>query len=308
MSLLTKLLKVGALGLASAYIVSTVPFAPYIQQKIHWVVEKRWGAVVKVQEKPGLHFKDRFYIPGYAYYTKLERLDNRLLEYVDKSEKTMTADRKPIDLSRYSKWRITDPKKFAKALRTEKKAQTILDDNVFVGVWETVAAHTFIENLKDKRKEIREEIIHEGNELVNKYGMDIPDIRVKKLNIPEEARPKIHARMIEEQLKQAAGIEAEGMGEKKNILGKKERVVKTLIAEGKNQAEEIVGQAEREVAEIFQKAYESDMDFYKFYEEMKTIDKLAESNPTIVVSPKDNPVLEYIFHGGVNGEEKQDKE
>lgn len=293
-----KKLAIGILALGAAYMISTAPFSVYTLHKTQWGVERRLGDVVKVVEKPGPHLKDKCYIPFMGYLTKVERLDKRILEYVDSAEKIMTKDHKFIDSDRYCKWRIKDPKKYVNAVRTEERAQGFLDDIVFNRVWNKAASHTFEENQTTLRAEIRDEMINQGNELMDRYGIEIIDIRIKKLNIPEEARPQIHKRMKKEQEKLAAEIRADGEKEKKKITGEKERVVKTLVAEGKNESERIFGEAERIVANTFQEAYEEDIEFYKFWESMKTLEAIADSHPTFVVSPEDNPILDYIFNGG----------
>lgn len=286
--------KYGLMGLAIgciAYAASVLPSSTYILHKVNYGIERRLGDVICVKEDPGFYFKDKFYIPFFSYLTTVERLDKRILEYIDSAEKIMTRDHKFIDSDRYCKWRIKEPRNFVNFVRTEKRAQSLLDDIVFNKVWNKVASHTFEENQTTMRKQIRDEMVQTGNELMKRYGIEIIDIRIKKLNIPEEARPKIHERMKAEQYKMAAQERAKGEQKKREILGKKEQVVKTLQAEAKNQIETILGQAERQVAEIYNEAYGKDMDFYKFWERMSTYDTLAESHPTLILSP-DHPLFD----------------
>lgn len=159
-------------------------------------------------------------------------------------------------------------------------------------------------------------MIKTANELMGRYGMKILDIRIIKLNFPEVVRPKIHERMIAEQEKRAEEIRAEGRRKSLEIDGKRERIVRTLEAEGTNQANRKIGQAKRKVADIFNEAYE-DEEFFGFYQNMQTYEAIGETNPKLILS-NDNPLLKSILNGGqlpeelekiVNKpEEKQDKE
>ena len=295
MSLVKKAAKVAAGLLGAAYLVSA-PFSVYLLHKTEYGVEKRFGAVVQVTNKPGPHLKNHAYIPLASIFTTVEKYDKRILEYTDSAESIITKDRKYIDSNRFCKWRIQDPEKYVNFVRAEEKAQSLLDDIVFNKVWTEVASHTFEENQSTKRKEIRERMIEEGNKQMNMYGIEILDIRIKKLNIPEKNRPKIHERMIEEAKKQAATIMAKGESEKRNILGQKDNIVRRLEAEGRKEAETILGKAEKEVADVYAAAYGEDLEFYKFWERMETFKEMAKANPKIILST-DNPLLESLLTG-----------
>lgn len=284
------------------YLTSTLPFSVYQLHKTEYGVEKRFGDIVYVEKNAGPHLIDRWWVPTFGLLSKVKRLDNRLLEYTDSAENIPTKDRKFIHMSRYCKWRISDPELFENAVGSEESAQSILDDVVFSRVWEKVGAHTFEENQTSMREDIREKIIKTANEMVNQYGMEIPDIRIVKLNLPAEVRPKIHERMREEQLKLAAEVKAEGTRRAEEIRGGQEREVETLLAEGRNEAKQILGKAQKKVAETFKKAYE-DPEFFNFYKTMETYKEIVKKNKEKgnklrIILSNDNKLLELLLNGG----------
>jgi len=297
MSRLKKIAKVTAGVIGAAYLV-TAPFSMYIVHKTQYGVERRFGAVVHEESKPGPHFKSTkaYVLPIFQIFTKVERYDKRLLEYKDSKEDIITKDHKFIDSNRFLKWRIINVKKFVRAVGSKKIAQSLLDDVVFNNVWDKMANHTFEENQVTKRKEIRERMVKEGNVVMKSvYGIEAVDLRIKRLNFPEESRPKIHERMIAEQKKRATKIKAGGEREQRRILGEKERIVKRLISEGRNEVETILGKAEREVAGIYQDAYDKDLEFYMFWEKLQTFKELADSKPTLFLSTN-NQLLEDLLN------------
>lgn len=292
------------LGIATGilYLTSTLPFSMYQLHKTEYGVEKRFKDIVHVERKAGPHLIDRWWIPSYGFFSRVKRLDNRLLEYVDSSENIPTKDRKFIHMSRYCKWRISDPELFENAIGSQEGAQAILDDVVFSRVWEKVGAHTFEENQTTMRDEIRKKIIETANNMVNPSGMEIQDIRIVKLNLPEEVRPKIHERMKEEQYKIAAEIRADGRSKEEEIKGQELKEVETLLSEGRNEAKKVIGQAQKKVATIYKQVYE-DLDFFNFYKTMETYKEIIKKNKENGTKPKvilsnDNPLLEPLLNGG----------
>jgi len=294
------------IGLVGGYVATTLPFATYTLHKTQYSVEKIWGDIVDVESEPGIHFKDKWYIPPFIravakHNTQVEYLDKRLQEYRDTPEIVMTRDDKFIYMDRFCKWRIIEPIKYMQFVKTPDEAQRILDAIVFEKVWTKVGSYTFEENLETLRAEIRKEMIKTANKDMEMFGIGVEDIRMKTGNIPEKSRKTIHERMIAEANKTSAGIRAEGEKEKRNWQGKKGQEVKRIKSEAQKEVETILGGAERRVAELYKQAYgEEDpqkLDFYKFWESMDTLKGLKENKPTLILST-DNPLLDNILNGG----------
>ncbi|MBU4501270.1 MAG: hypothetical protein KKA79_01660 [Nanoarchaeota archaeon] len=305
MSLWSKIKTIGKVGLAvgfvGGYAGTTLPFSYYEVHKTKFAAEKLGGAIVDVEKEAGPHLTKFWYIPGAGILTTVESLDNRLKEYKDTAESVTTREYKNIAMDRFCKWRISDPVKYLNSVRSEQKAQTLLDDIVFDKVWEAVSSYTFEENLKTKRSEIRQKMIDEANQDMYEFGIEIEDLRIKKANIPEKSRPKIHDRMKSEIDKRRAKIEAAGENKKRQWLGKRDEEVKTTLAEATNEVQQILGKADQQVAELYKGAYGNEdkdkQNFYMFWESMQTMEALTDSNPTLILST-DNPLLKNILNGG----------
>lgn len=289
-------------ALAGLYAVTT-PLGIYQLDKTENAAEERLGGIVATENTPGPHLVDRWYVPGFGILTDVVRRDKRIREYEDSSEDIPTKDRKLIRSNRFVKWRIEDPKKYIPRVGNEKKAKEILDGKVFDKVWAGIGSHTFEENQNTKREKIRLEMVAEADQLMDRAGIEIIDLRIKRTDIPYQSRVQIHRRMWSEFDKKATETRAEGTRKSKEILGDRDREVARIRSEADGEILKIHGDADRAIGNMFEEIYNLDPDFYRFYEEMETANLLAESSPTLVLS-SDTPWLDRVVKGGAAPEVK----
>ena len=220
------------------------------------------------KSEPGVYFK----IP---FVQKVQFFDRRFLEWDGTANQVTTSDKRYIWVDTYARWRITDPLLFFKRVKDERGAQTRLDDVLDGETRNAIAKHELVElirtsnrtplvseestetevnpfpKIKYGRDRIRKEIIANAGPKTVDLGIELLDLRFKRINYVDEVRRKIFERMRSERLRIAEKYRSEGQGDASKILGNKERELKKINSEAYRQAEEIKGKADAEAAAIY---------------------------------------------------------
>jgi len=241
---------------------------------------------------PGIHFK----LPIIEEATFFEK---RFLEWDGDANQVPTKDKRFIWVDTYARWRISDPLLFFQRVRDERGAQARLDDILDGETRNAVAKHNLVElvrstnrkplvladtaladeNLEDVfptikygRERITREILKAAKERTKELGVELLDIRFKRINYVEEVQRKIYERMITERKRIAEKYRSEGQGEASKILGQKERELKKIQSEAYKTAQEIRGKADAEATAIYASAYNRNAETRDFYRFMKTLE------------------------------------
>jgi len=243
-------------------------------------------------------------------------IDKRILEWDGSPSDMPTKDKLYISVDLFARWRITDPLQYFLRLRDERSAQSRLDDILGSETRNAVAKHELIEIIrttKDRvplrdalltdaereqdigslvpiqkgRKLVEQEIFAAAAEKVRVFGIELLDIRFKRINYNESVRPKIYDRMISERRQIAERFLSEGNGEAARIRGNRVRDLNKIQSEAYRQVEEIRGVADAKAAEIYAKAYNQSPDaveFYEFTRTMQSYKSIIAENTTLVLS------------------------
>jgi membrane protease subunit HflC len=242
-------------------------------------------------------------------------IDKRVLEWDGNPSDMPTKDKLYISVDLFARWRITDPLQYFLRLRDERSAQSRLDDILGSETRNAVAKHELIEIIrttKDRvplrdtlltaereqdigwlvpiqkgRQLVEEEIFAAAAEKVRVFGIDLLDIRFKRINYNESVRPKIYERMISERRQIAERFLSEGHGEAARIRGNRVRDLNKIQSEAYRQVEEIRGLADAKAAEIYAGAYNQSpvsVSFYEFTRTMQSYTSIIAANTTLVLS------------------------
>lgn len=256
----------------------------------------------------GLKFK----IP---FVQKVNPIEKRILEWDGNPSNMPTKDKLYIAVDLFARWRIVDPLQYFLRLRDERSAQSRLDDILGSETRNAVAKHELIEIIrttKDRkplldaslteedlatlgslvpitkgRKLVEQEIFNSAASKVGVFGIELLDIRFKRINYNESVRPKIYDRMISERRQIAERFRSEGNGEAARINGFRERELNKIQSEAYREVEEIRGAADAKATEIYAEAYnknEESVDFYEFQKTMDMYKSVLESNTTLMLS------------------------
>jgi membrane protease subunit HflC len=252
-------------------------------------------------------------------------IDKRVLEWDGRPSDMPTKDKLYISVDLFARWRITDPLQYFLRLRDERSAQSRLDDILGSETRNAVAKHELIELIrttKDRvplrdalltdeerdldmgslvpiqkgRKLVEQEIFSAAAEKVRVFGIELLDIRFKRINYNESVRPKIYDRMISERRQIAERFLSEGNGEAARIRGNRVRDLNKIQSEAYRQVEEIRGVADAKASEIYAKAYGQTPDAIAFYEFTRTLRSYRDiiGGTTTLVLSTDSDLFKFL--------------
>jgi membrane protease subunit HflC len=268
--------------------------------------------------KSGLHFK----IP---FIQEVNQIDNRFLAWDGKPNEMPTKDKTYILVDTFARWRIQDAKQYFLRLRDERSAQSRLNDILGSETRNAIAKHELIEivrTTKDRepivdevlsdapgnvgvlykiskgRALIEKEIFELAGEKLKDFGIELLDIRFKRINYNETVRKRIYERMISERQQIAERFRSEGEGEAARIIGKKERDLQEIESEAYKQIQKIQGDADARATEIYASAYnqsKQSVDFYEFVKTLETYEEVIDPETTMILST-DSDLYRYLKH------------
>lgn len=279
----------------------------------------------------GLKFKTPF-------IQQVNPIDKRILEWDGAPSNMPTKDKLYIAVDLFARWRITDPLQYFLRLRDERSAQSRLDDILGSETRNAVAKHELIEivrTTKDReplrdaflsesdlntlgglvpirkgRALIEEEIFSAAAPKIEVFGIELLDIRFKRINYNESVRPKIYERMISERRQIAERFRSEGNGEAARINGNRERELNRIRSEAYREVEQIRGTADAEATGIYSAAYNQSANAADFYEFQRTMDmykSVMDTNSTLIMSTS-SEAWEYLKSMDPNAEEAASNE
>lgn len=260
----------------------------------------------------GLHIKTPF-IQQVHYFEK------RILEWDGDPKQIPTSDKRYLWLDTFSRWRISDPLKFFETTRNENFAHGRLDDIISGTTRDIVSSNKLLDlvrnsnremlfteeymastmetaadnEIKNGREKISTAIFNASKELIAEYGIDLIDVKIKRINYVEEVRSKVYDRMISERQKIAALYRSEGQGRSAEILGKMKKELDQIESEAYKRAEEIKGQADAEAINVYANAYNRDPNFYQFWKTLETYEKTIDEKNVMIMST-DSEYYKYI--------------
>jgi membrane protease subunit HflC len=260
--------------------------------------------------EPGLHFK----LP---FVQEVNRIDKRYLAWDGPMVEMSTKDKTYIQVDTFARWRITDPMQYFLRLRDERSAQSRLEDILGSETRTAVARHELIEVVRTEkqrkpledenaaatltgvgalgvlrpiqfgRAELEKIIFESAAPKLAEFGIELLDIRIKRLNYNPEVLERIYQRMISERLQIAQRFRSEGEGEAARISGKKDRDINEIESTAYKRVQEIRGESDAKATEIYARAYTQKpqaADFYRFTKSMETYRKIIGSEATVVLS------------------------
>ncbi len=296
------------LGLA---ILITLSTSVYITNEAQQVIITQFGRPVgEVVTEAGLHAKIPF-IQAANYFEK------RFLEWDGVANQVPTRDKRFIWVDTYARWRISDPLLFFQRLRDERGAETRISAIIDGETRNSVARHDLVEVVRNSnrdtadilldaeeetaileeiligRTEIQREIRQAAQTSLNDLGIELLDVRLKRINYVEEVQVDVFQRMIAERQRIASRYRSEGEGETARIDGERERELQRIQSVAYREAEEIRGQADGEATRIYAAAYNRDDDFYAFIKSLETYELTADPS-SILILTTDSELLRFV--------------
>ncbi len=287
------------------FLILVISGAFYTVREWDQVVITQFGKVIgDPKTQAGLYFK----IP---IIQEVNRYEKRILRWDGDPEEIPTRDKRFIYVDTTARWRIVDARKFRRVLVTYRQAYAKLDDIIDAVVRDYVSANPLVELVRSTdwmpslekgeksvtspfekaarekvelgREKITRAILAEASKAMPAFGIELVDVRIKRINYVERVRKKVYERMISERKRQAAQFRSEGEGKKAEILGQMEKELKSIVSGAYRTAEEIRGKADAEATKIYGEAYNQDPEFYAFFKTLETYKEAAYKNSFVIL-------------------------
>jgi membrane protease subunit HflC len=296
----------------------------FVTSALYTVNEKEYAILTQFGKpvgepikEPGLHVKA-------PLIQDVNRLDKRFLEWDGAPVAIPTKDKTYIRVAMFARWRISDPKVYFVRLHDERSAQSRLEDILGSETRNAVARHELIEIVRTDptRKPVQDEIlatgglgaigvlppIHYGRRQIeadiaksaakklSEFGIELLDVRLKRVNYNPEVLDRIYQRMISERGQIAQRFRSEGEGEAAKIAGQKERDLNEIQSEAYRKVQELRGEADAKASEIYAKAYNQSAEaaeFYAFIKGLETYQRIFSKDSTLLLST-DSTLLRWL--------------
>jgi modulator of FtsH protease HflC len=304
------------IGLGAAALIVLMS-SVYVVSETNQVVVTQFGEPIGgAVTKPGVHFKMPF-------VQKANYFEKRWLEWDGDPNQIPTKDKKYIWVDTYCRWRISDPLVFFQRVGDERGAHSRLDDIVDGETRNIIAKFDLIEVVRSTNRpfEISEDsalqdfsevtakietgreklsriILEDAAKITTQFGVELRDVRVKRVNYVEEVQRKVFDRMIAERKRIASKYRSEGDGKSAEIRGQKEKELKRIQSEAYRKAQEVKGKADAEATRVYAGAYNLDPELYAF---MKSLDTYRTSltKETVLLLGTDSEFLKYLNNSNI---------
>jgi membrane protease subunit HflC len=259
---------------------------------------------------PGIEFK----FP----WRKANSFPKNLLEWDGDPDQIQTKDKRFIWVDAFSRWKIVDPLKYFQTVKYEVEAQAILDGILNSTIRNAITSNPLIETVRNTnreldtseagledakeksdlniaigRKQIAKNILEEAQPKLEKFGIELVDVKIKRLNYEAEVQRSVYERMIAERKKIAEKYRSEGKGEARKIEGDMEKEMKKITSEAYKTAQEVKGKADAEATLIYAEAFGKDPEFYSFVQTLDIYKETMDKESSLVLST-DSEFLKYF--------------
>lgn len=247
------------------------------------------GEVVKVTKEPGLYFKLPL-VQNVRYF------DTRILTFdTPDPERFLTSEKKNVLVDYFVKWRIVDPKQYYVSVAgDELRAQTRLQQTINDGLRAEFGKRTVHEVVSGERDKIMEIQRERADEDARKIGIQVVDVRLKRVDLPQEVSEAVYRRMEAERKRVANELRATGAAEAERIRADADRQREVIIAEAYRDAQRIKGEGDAKATAIYARALERDPEFYAFYRSMEAYRQSLRSKSDVLLLEPTSDFFKYL--------------
>ncbi|NYF25153.1 protease modulator HflC [Sporosarcina sp. JAI121] len=263
----------------------------FIVKEDEYRVVRQFGEIKRIVHEPGMSMK----IP---FIQSVTTLPKSLMSYNVSEEEINTKDKKRIIIDNYSVWRITDPGKMISNARNIVNAETRLGEFIYSVVRTELGQLNYVDVVNDEnssRGSMNDRVTERVNEFLaeGNYGIEVVDVRMKRIDLPEENEQSIYTRMISERQSTAQSYLSQGDADKRRIEAETDREVQEMLATAKKEAAIIHAEGESAAAKIYNDAFSKDPEFYNLYRTLQSYKKTI-GDDTMIIIPADSPYAKVL--------------
>ena len=263
----------------------------FVVKEGEYRVVRQFGEITRIVKEPGLNMK----IPFIQSVSSLPK--NQLTYNVSEAEIT-TRDKKRIIIDNYAVWKITDPAKMIANARNIVNAEMRMEEFIYSVIRNEMGQLDYVDVVNDEnssRGSLNDRVTMKVNEFLEEgnFGIEVIDVRMKRIDLPEENEHSIYTRMISERESTAQDYLSQGDAEKKRVEAETDRLVQEMLATAKKEAAIIHAEGEAEAAKIYNDAFSKDPEFYSLY---RTLQSYARTigDDTVIIMPADSPYAKIL--------------
>lgn len=252
----------------------------------------QFGAVQRTDYAPGLHFK----LP---LVQNVRKFDRRILTLDNEPERYLTSEKKDVFVDFFVKWRILDVSKFYTASSgDEQLAAQRLAPIVRQALGREINSRKLQEVISAERSNVMEELRESSNKAVADLGIQIVDVRIKRIDLPEEVSDSVFRRMRAERTKVANELRSQGQEQSETIRADADRQRQVLLAEAQRDAQTWRGEGDAKAAAIYARAYGKDAEFYAFWRSLQAYREAFRNKDGVIVLDPKSELFEYFGESG----------
>lgn len=266
----------------------------YIVREQEMAIKFKLGEIVSVVDQPGIHWK----IP---FINNIRKFDSRILTLDTPSERFLTSEKKNVIVDSFVKWRIVNPRKYYTSTQGDERIAvsrilSILNDEM-KGQF---GSKTIKEVISGERSAIMQAVSENADKKTIDLGVQLVDVRIKKVELPAEVSSSVYLRMIKERATVAKAFRSAGEEKAKGIRANADRQRTEILAEAYRQSEEIRGDGDAQASKIYAEAFSKDEEFYAFTRSLSAYRKSFETSGDVLVLDPKSDFFKYFKQSGVN--------
>ncbi len=246
------------------------------------------GEVKEVITTPGLHFK-------WPLIQNVRYFDARILTLdTPDTERYITSEKKNLLVDTFVKWKINDARQYYISVGDEAQAQTRISQTVNATLREEFGKHTVQEVISKDRDEIMKIVRERANQDANKIGVEIIDVRLKRVDLPQEVSESVYKRMDAERKSVANQLRSEGSSEAERIRAEADKEREVIIANAYKEAQRIKGEGDAKAAGIYAQAFGQNPEFYSFYRSLEAYRSSFKNRSDVLVLEPNSEFFKYL--------------
>ncbi|HET7775130.1 MAG TPA: protease modulator HflC [Azospira sp.] len=286
----------GLIGGAVAAIVVVLALSLFTVDQRQFAVVQQLGEVKTVITEPGLNFK-------WPLIQNVRFFDRRILTMDSvEPERFITSEKKNVLVDSYVKWRIVDPKLYYISVGgDESRARTRLSQTVNAGLREEFGKRTVHDVVSGERDKIMDDMREKADQDARKIGVQIVDVRLKRVELPQEVSESVYRRMEAERKRVANELRSQGAAEAEKIRADADRQREVLVAEAYRDAQKIKGEGDAKAASIYGQAFGQNPEFFAFYRSMEAYRSTFKSKSDVMVLEPNSDFFKYMKNLGRSG-------
>ncbi|MDX1812394.1 MAG: protease modulator HflC [Gammaproteobacteria bacterium] len=276
------------IGVVIAVVLFMSSFALFTVDEREKAIMFRLGQIVSTDFKPGLHFK----IP---IFNNVKKFDSRILTMDAPPEEFLTSEKKNVTVDSFVKWRISDVEKYYVSMGgDERRASTRISQIIKDGLRNEFGIRTIQEAVSGERSQIMDSLLANAKKQVDEFGIEIVDVRIKRIDLPRNVSSSVYQRMEAERARVAKDFRSRGAEEAERIRADADRQREIIMAEAYRDAEQIRGEGDAQSAKIYAEAFKEDAEFYAFYRSLNAYKASFSSKNDVMVIRPDSEFFKYF--------------